>query len=182
MGVESLGKFLSGENIQMHYDYLNNLRLKFSIIRKSYPKFFSGDNDCRILGGVKGVPEIVIYEARRLFDSIKSHEIFFDSFSEQKSPCTMIRKQFSSEEGLKYEVYDQIKDREYGYAYVNVNEKGKIYINISDDGLIKYRGVPIVAIDLYEHVYFLDYGFDKKHFLRNALSHLKLSSLDKEKK
>ena len=37
---------------------------------------------------------------------------------------------------------------------------------------------PILAVDICEHVYFLDYGFDKERFLCRFLPYLSLSKID----
>ena len=38
----------------------------------------------------------------------------------------------------------------------------------------------VLAVDLSEHAYFTDYGFDKSEYVRNLLPYLDLSILDKK--
>ena len=39
------------------------------------------------------------------------------------------------------------------------------------------KGEPRLAIDLCEHAYFIEYGFDKERYLEDLLRHLDLSRL-----
>jgi hypothetical protein len=68
MNNGAMNMFLSEENVSRHEEYLNNLRLRLSILEKSDPSVM------RIGSQIKR-------EESELIKKIKSHELFFDSFS-----------------------------------------------------------------------------------------------------
>lgn len=178
MKREALNTFLSSENINMHCNYLKQLRLKLSIIKKSYPDIICENFVLKKHRPLKRIPETVVYETRILFYSIKMHELFFESFTTQKRKYPQIRQQFSSEEAFLYELYDLVKNEEYGYAFVYINEKGRIGISLTDVADIFERYKPLLVIDLYEHSYFYDYFYDKDSYYRKAIDSLDLGKIE----
>ena len=148
MNFKALNSFLSEENIRRHEEYLNNLKLKLSIIKKSDPSVM------RIGSQIKREENDIVKE-------IRAHELFFDSFCQE---------QRAGHDRERYEIYCRSLEREYGFIYI-YNDRG-----------IKTRfDLPSVekclCIDLYEHCYFLDYGFKKDKFLKNCIGYLDLSRL-----
>ena len=57
-----------------------------------------------------------------------------------------------------------------GFIYIYINKIGKIEIS-SDAEEVFINFNPILALDMYEHSYFLDYGFKKDKYIRAALSY-----------
>ena len=78
-----------------------------------------------------------------------------------------------------YNMYCDAISREGCFLFVYVDKNGIPKWSFSKEGngeFVLFQ--PILSIDLYEHTYFLDYGFDKKRFIRTAISYLDISSLD----
>ena len=148
MNFKALNTFLSEENIRRHEEYLNSLRLKLSILEKSDPTVMRIGSQIR-----REVAELAL--------EIKSHEKFFDSF------CL---DQRTGHEQIKYEIYCQAMRREYGFLYIYYDRGIKLSFDMP-------RAEKCLCIDLYEHCYFLDYGFKKDKFLKNCISHLDLARL-----
>ena len=148
MDFKALNSFLSEENIRRHEEYLNNLRLKLSILEKSDPSAM------RIGSQMKR-------EESELIREIKSHELFFDSFT---------REQRAGHDRVRYEIYCRSLEREYGFLYIYYDRGIKTSFDMPRVG-------KCLCIDLFEHCYFLDYGFRKDKFLKNCISHLDLARL-----
>ncbi|MBQ8414224.1 MAG: hypothetical protein IJX58_03140 [Clostridia bacterium] len=180
MDINAMNLFLSEGNIKRHLEHLREARLRYSILEKSIPEI-KGRAPTELVR--LNINRDVKDEAISQLWYIKAHECFFSSFTEQQTDNVNVLKHYSSKEKLLYDLYTEALERDHCFLFIYTDRNGTprwIFSDKSDGSFIRYE--PILAIDLYEHVYFLDYGFDKKHFLRNALSHLKLSSLDKEKK
>lgn len=167
-----LNTFLSMENIERHFDYVNNLKLKLSILEKSYPSI-SGKRmeNIQKLNINREIKE----EVSDLMINIRAHELFFDSFALKNIKCDYLRKYYSSEEAFFYEVYEKAKMVQTGFLYIFQKAKGGVEIVIDDVRGFYFRKEPLFALDLYEHAYFLDYGFDRELYLKNSISHLDLS-------
>ena len=148
MNYQAINMFLSEENIRRHEAYLNNLRLRLSILEKSDPSVM------RIGSQIKR-------EEAELVRQIRSHEMFFDSFSAETR---------AGNDSERYEIYCKCMEREYGFLYIYY-----------DRGIKTRFDMPSVekclSIDFYEHCYFLDYGFKKDRVLKNCISHLDLARL-----
>lgn len=148
MDFKALNSFLSEENIRRHEEYLNNLRLKLSILEKSDPSVIRAGSQMK-------------REESELIKEIKSHELFFDSFTQEQG---------AGHDRERYEIYCRCIERECGFLYIYY-----------DRGIKKGFDMPRVekclCIDLFEHCYFLDYGFKKDKFLKNCISHLDLARL-----
>ncbi len=175
MDYSSMLTFLTEDNIKNHLSYMRNLKLKHSIVEKSLPE---------IKG--KSPREISRTDMKKSLKSeilpnvinIKSHETYFRSFSSSPSPCREIKKYYSSEDSFCYEALNLAKETDYGFIYVIINERGRPEIKHS--GTLPYvyiRENPILALDLYEHAYFSDYGFSRDEYLRSAIAHFDLSKV-----
>ena len=71
MNYKALNTFLSEENIRRHEEYLNTLRLRLSILEKSDPSVIRAGSQMK-------------REESNLIKEIKSHELFFDSFTQEQ--------------------------------------------------------------------------------------------------
>lgn len=169
MNLKAMKMFLSEENVKKHLEHFRNLRLRFSVLEKSIPELKGKD--------ISAVSKLSISrkikdEALELLWQIKSHELFFNSFTINPLWNEEIRKHNSSRERLIYDVFSQVKDLYYGFLYVYTDRHKNIitiYSNKYDGTFVKYQ--PSLCLDLYEHTYFNDYGFKKDKFLSNALGY-----------
>ncbi|MBO5909460.1 MAG: hypothetical protein J6Q67_06795 [Clostridia bacterium] len=175
MDYSSMRLFLSEENIKMHLEYLNKQKLVYSILQKSYPKL---TNDIKMVYQ-QNLPREIKKEALTLLCDIKSHEMFFNSFINTPPKCKNIKKFYSSEERLIYEVYLLAKNNKHGFIYICLDKNAAPIIQYrSEPSDIFIRYEPVLAFDLCEHTYFKDYGFNRERFLGNSLGHLNLKLLD----
>ena len=169
--------FLSEENVLRHKAFLKEMKLKYSVLEKSVPQI-SGKS-------IKEISHLHVScddkdEILRLKSAILLHEIYFDSFGDNFSKSDVIRKNYGSEAALLYEIESlAMKNSNGGYVLIYNGAKNKPEFAVGSelsDVLIKFT--PQLVIDFYEHAYFLDYGFDKKRYLRSALSALRLDKID----
>ncbi len=175
MDFKAMNRFLSEENIKRHLEHLRTQKLRLSILEKSIPEL-GGKTMAQICRS--NLKSAVKDEALDLMWYIRSHECFFDSFCENQQRNMLILKHFSSLEKYIYDIYTEAKGYNHGFLYMFIDKLGIPRTHYSDryDGaFVKYK--PCLAIDLYEHTYFSDYGFDRERFLKNALTHLDVSKL-----
>ena len=176
MKTDVMNLFLSRENINKHLEHLRQARLKLSVLEKSYPKLSGLDlKGICSLSLPRDIRDRVIY----LHKYIKSHELFFNSFSLERNKCNKIKKYYSSRERFVYEIFQLAADKTSGFIYIYIDGKRGPKIEFSADFTNPFtRYEPCLALDLYEHTYFADYGFAKDKFLRNALQYLNVELLD----
>ena len=171
MNFEAMNMFLSAENIKKHLEHLRTLRLKYSVLEKSVPEIAKRDileiSKLRISSQIRE-------EATRLLWNIRSHELFFDSFTDRP---TWTNKEISREK-LMYDILQMSYDKDYGFIYIYNDRNGRIKISHSieyDGAFVTYT--PGLCIDVCEHVYFCDYGFKKDRYVGGALSYLNTGKL-----
>ncbi len=167
--------FLSDEAVRLHKEYLQNLKLRYSVLTKSVPQLV-GKN-------IKDVKWLKIKkedkrQAEELLGNILAHELYFNSFSHEVRQSRCVSALFGSEASFLYEVYLDLKEQPSGFLLI-YKESGAIKYVTSDEPWVYFiRIAPLLAVDLYEHAYFLDWGFDRDGYIKGALSRLDLSKLD----
>ena len=171
MNRKGLLAFLSVDSVQRHEEYFKDLKLRYSILKKSYPSLSD-----------KGVREIARMsidaddrnEAAELFKDISSHECYFESFCENPRGYKPIKRYYSSEAAFVYEIFVAARSCKSSFIYVYKNKRGAPVISE------QYLDFPIFAIDLCEHAYIFDYGFSRDEYLRHALGFIDLQKLSLE--
>lgn len=162
-------EFLSEENISLHKEYYRNLKHKFSILEKSIPNL-SGKT-LNELYELK-LSRQIRTEAIALKREIYLHEVYFSSFTDreraQSSQNTRIRAQFGSWQSFVFEAYMLARELEGGFLVVY---EGKDKIELVHSEKIYRLPRLLLALDLCEHAYFLDYRFGKDDYLKLALLH-----------
>ena len=169
-------EFLSERSILLHKEYLNSLILKSNIFEKSYRELKNEKNSDVIKSKIKNE------EKRKyltLIMKIKAHRIFFESFSNEYARPKCLKNDYSSAEDFLYKVRCAAEDEDSKFLYVVKNKDKISYLTVrSFTDFLDMERV-ILAIDLCEHAYFYDYGFDKDSYIRAAVSRLNLGKLEK---
>ncbi len=162
-------------SIELHKEYLRQNKLKYSILEKS----------------IKGIKNLNVREilkqnlksqdkrdAVELLGEVLAHEIFFESFADEAyPPCPLADRNYGSCAGLLNEIYRQAMALPYGFVGVGVSS-GNIYVLGAERcSELFVKRTPILTVDVCEHVYFMDYGFDKSRYLLAALPRLRLGKL-----
>ena len=174
--MEVMECFLSKNNILRHKEHIKTVRSKLSIIEKSCPEITNINIDAlermRIDRNIKAE---VIY----LHKYISAHELFFDSFSANVGKCTKLKVAICSKERFLYEILEKAKESDGGFAFVYINKRQIPCIDISKDLVKTFSAyTPILALDLCEHAYFTDYGFDLEKYIKNALVYFNLNVIE----
>ena len=169
--------FLSEQSEYMHREYLRKLKLEYSIFEKSYPEIVG--KNCREILYCRAISKRAEREeAVNLKAEILAHELFFSSFSTPNQSSVSIKKYFGSQASFLYELSERCM-KTGGFMLLYVDTIGKIGTYAGN----QYTKVfldnrPILAIDLFEHAYFYDYGFDKRSYVNTALQHLNFASIE----
>ena len=165
-------EILSEENISMHREYLRQMRLRYSILESDLPRLKGvsvGD-----LARLK-LDKKDLRFALELLPEIVLHDIFFDSFTDRKyTSSEAVKSCYGSEANLLNELYRLSKGSCCGFLVVGRDCRASLVSDFVDAFKV---GDPILAVDLFEHSYFLDYGFDRERYVLNCLSHLNLKKL-----
>ena len=172
--MDPMRSFLTEENILIHREYMKTLRLKHSIMEKSFPEI----KDKSVFEIEK--MRLPISCKEEILENLKdyiSHELYFRSFSQSISVPDVIKMRYSSPEAFLYEIYLLASEKKQGFIYVLITNKGVPEILHSDD-IKRMRWMPRLALDISEHSYFLDYRFEKDRYIRSAISNMNLSLLD----
>ena len=175
MNDSVMREFLSEDNMNLHFSHIKTMSHKYSIIKKSTEGLIATSSAevkrCKVPASLKN-------EAIILLSYIEAHKIYFDSFAHISKKCNNVRKRFGSEERCLYEVLSLAKENEHRFVYVYLDSKGRATIAAALPQDIHTVLTPILAIDLYEHSYFYDYGFNKDKYLQNAIGRLNIEKLD----
>lgn len=175
MNTYPMRSFLSQENIKLHTDYLKTLRDKHSINEKSIPDI-KGKTPAEISG--LDIKKNIKSEILLNIITIKSHETYFSSFACAPSICPELKKHYSSEAAFLFELFCAAKGTDSDFLYVFV-ERNRPVIRPSREAHGVYISTcPVLALDLCEHAYFLDYRFRRDEYIHQAIEHLDLSLLD----
>ena len=175
MNTDAMRMFLSEENISKHIAHYRDLCLKLSILEKSEPEL-SAKPLCELIR--MRIDHDIREQAAKLKWSILAHECFFGSFIKNQANNSKKINQGKSRASFIYDIYVEACRREHGFLFVYLN-KGVLKTDFDDTlkrAFIKYT--PILALDLYEHAYFWDYGFNKDLYLRSALPYLNTDRLN----
>ena len=168
-----LDAVLSEDALNLHKEYLKKLKLKYSIFEKSIPEI-SGKS-------IREISKMRIMERDEILSlgrNIKSHELYFNSFDREFQSSEAVRQRFRTEASFLYELYEAAAKADSDFLLVTVNSKGALdYEPLSEKSFLKTE--PLLAVDLCEHAYFLDFGFEKEEYLKKILYRLNLNALDK---
>ncbi len=168
--------FLSEESISIHKEYTNKLKLQYSIIEKSIEGLKGKSIDEILRMRLKGSE---LSDILSLLPNIKLHDIYFDSFSDTMyAELSEAVADYKSVYELLNEVYRSAMNTELGFVVVSF-EKGRLSVNVRANPILHLtHGIPLLAIDVSEHAYFLDYGFDKERYLLSCLPYLNISKIN----
>ena len=162
-------EFLSERNLNLHKEHLENCRMRLSILEKSgynisgmrYPEL------CRArLGDAR---DEILPLAREVY----LHEMYFDSFGRGGESSESIKPRYRTVASFLYELERAAMAADGGFLLI---ARGRSDIDFSHNMscATPMRYEPCLALDLAEHAYFLDYGFERERYLISCLSYLSL--------
>ena len=162
--------FLSDESIRRHREYREMLKRNYSYYQNGIPELSSVSPAELSRRKYREKEKIVA-----LYNELKLHEIFFASFRDdgEEHLSDLSPSMLAS---FRYRLYDACMNA--GGGCVTVKRRGKeIRIEEVRDF---YTSDADLAIDMCEHAYFLDYGFDKTSYVVSLIPRLRMSLLSSE--
>lgn len=174
--------YLSKETISRHYElyknYVNKLNELLPNSNYSYEEIIKNIDIFPIQNR-----DNILYNA----SGALNHEMYFDSLGKSKEPNgklkEQINKQYGSLDNFKTEFKKQAS---YvigsGYTFLVMNEEKLEIINTSNqENPYLYSLIPIMALDLWEHAYYID--TNKKQYINDFFSivNLEIASNNYEK-
>lgn len=173
-----MDEFLSENTILLHREYARRERLRFSIIESSEPGL-CGKNT-RDIYRMRISPDLK-RDAIKHSAEAECHELYFSSFANTRYlKSAKVNKQFGSESVFLNDMYRLGTMLKFGFVLVYIRG-GVIALKCVEDTRDAFLyGQPILALDVCEHAYFIDYGFDKERYLISALSYLDLTKITEE--
>ena len=117
-------------------------------------------------------------ELTELLSEIWLHECYFNSFASRGTSSEILKELRISENSFRYEMLLSARESETGFLclFLRAGTYPDIKICTKSD-VISESHPPLLAIDLCEHAYFLDYGYRREEYLRAAIARLDLSKL-----
>lgn len=169
--------FLSEEGQKRHREYVEGLRRRLQFLYKSCEEL--GGFDIRRLRRVRGSRQELAREVIALRADIMLHEVYFSSFSKREYPPSPTAAVcFGSAFGLLNEIKRAALSKGITYAGV-CRRKGELRVfALGSVEEIFSLGEPSLVIDMAEHAYFFEFGFNREEYLGRALTYLNLSLLD----
>ncbi len=164
-------RFLSEDTLRLHREHIEKRRLEYSIFEKS-------------IGGIKG-KELSELKRMRFCDreevlklkcEIIAHDLYFSSFGNAHESSEMIRRSYHTEASFIYEVQTECCKADGGFIFIYTDGRC-VRMACGAPTLLLRLPEPRLALDLCEHAYFLDYGFDREAYIRNALKYLNLNKI-----
>ena len=167
-----LREFLSEENIALHKEHVRQMRLKYSVIESYLPsvkgakvsdvfRLRLGKDDRRDVLGI--LPDIVL------------HDLYFSSFLDRRCVrCEAVARLYGSEAAYLNFLFQTAQKTDGRFLAIY---RGGSALAVTDLKEAFVRAEPVLAIDLAEHAYFLDYGFDRERYLVSCLTYLDLTKI-----
>lgn len=172
--MSAMRAFLTEENINLHKRHLEHLRLLHSINEKSMPQLV-GRSPREVLRA--DIPPSVRREVVENMLNVRAHEVYFSSFCLERKKVDEIKRFYPSEEAFLYDALCLAEGASGGFLIFYTDTRGVPRFTVTANCFELLRTTALLAIDLCEHAYFLDYGFDREKYLRAALERLDLTRL-----
>ena len=169
---EGLSEYLSEEALNIHREHLRKQCLLYSVFEKMYPEI--REKKIREIAKTRINDRAEIED---LYFDILYHKLYFSSFGKKFQTSNAVKKRFRTESLFLYELLQAAKNERGGFILVHCSSGTVDYLISSNKSARRIE--PVLAIDLCEHAYFLDYGFNREEYLKNIISSLNLSILDK---
>lgn len=183
-----LSPFLSSENLKNHYliyyqDYLNHLNNYLSN-HLDYQNLTLDE----LLFNYNVFPKESRNELLKYAGGVHNHQLYFESMSNKSklrngSFKSAIINNFGSYENFELSFKEKAKSlNSHGFLFLVCDEHGllSLFPCPNEETPVPLNLCPIMAIDLYEHAYYLDYLNDLDAYVENFLSHLNYDYIEKQ--
>lgn len=160
--------YISPRTLLIHY---NNHYLKY---KENLNKLVMTDDLVKLIKNIDKYDLKKRDEILYNVGGVLNHELYFSSMNHKnRMPTGKLKIAIDK----KYGSYDKFK-REFirkanmmigsGYTFLVINKNGLDIINLSNQETpYLYNMIPLLALDLWEHAYYLDYQSDRANYINN---------------
>lgn len=184
-----LEPYISRKTVEAHYNnhYLKYLRNLNTILEKNNFHFQYPIKD--LFQNIDIFPiadrDDILYNA----GGVVNHELYFDSMNKPKDEN--IPEPLNSALISKFGTIDNFKKQFInlatilpgsGYTFLVVKKSRELYMLdlANQDSPYSFEMQPILAIDVWEHAYYLDYGSDRKSYVENFMKLIDFDRVNKK--
>ena len=162
--LRPLNTFLSQEQIDAHFDdhYLGYLKG----LKEAEKRLASGDN-----------PRQAMLDIAFNYNGALLHEIYFESLGSKEMPVDLkgtFNKSFGSKSKLIKQLRDALMNARSGWAYIGYDKRNLQFrvgmIDLHESHVALWQ--PVLALDVWEHAYYIDYSSDKKKYVDELVNNI----------
>lgn len=177
LNYSTLKPVISDETLFIHYNkhYLGYLEKLNNLLKKN--NYNGNDTKEELVIHIDKFPIEDRGDILYNLGGVLNHELYFDILGGSGIPNGKILEKINQDFGSYQNFLNQIKNKAKklvgsGYVFVVLNSAKKLQIiSLSNqDTPYSYGFIPIMAIDLWEHAYYLDYLNNKSTYVDNVLS------------
>ena len=175
---KDLEPYIDTETVCIHYTkHLQGYVDKLNKVLEGYEKLTEGKTLEEILFNVEKIPKEIRKDVINQGGGVANHNLYFSILSKKpkKYPSGKllidINKKYGDIEKLKEELSKRALNQfGSGYSWLVVNEKGELDLlsTSNQDSPLIFKMKPILAIDVWEHAYYLKYTYLRKKYLENV--------------
>ena len=167
--MEAMYAFLSPESIAAHRTYMQQIISREEALR--HGQMYDDRS-----------PEQLYRDRRRdgelynLCAEALAHKLYFSSFVPYATVSDALGRRFGGLTTLFGELWTAAHAAE-RFLFIGTDRRGELLVHGELGRFLARRCRPTLALDLCEHAYFSDYGFNRDAYVRAALGHLDLGRL-----
>lgn len=173
----ALEPYIDEETVKIHYTkHLQGYVNKLNNVLEGYERFTNGKTLEEILLNVSKIPKSIRHDVINQGGGVLNHNLYFSILfphpkkePEGKLLCEII-KTFGSLETLKVKVSEAaINQFGSGYGWLVKDKHGKLKImsTLNQDTPFLFGLTPLIAIDIWEHAYYLKYKNLRGEYVKN---------------
>lgn len=171
--MEELGilQFISEGALKRHRDHATSLCLREQVLRKGPPR------DDRTL--IELYRRRTREDTRALYEEAvasASHTLYFSSFCVYPSVGDAFCRFCGGLTSFFHRLCEEAAAA-HAFLYIGTDRGGRLHTAEDIGSFLRQGCLPTLALDVCEHAYFLDYGFDRTSYIRAAVGHLDVGRL-----
>ncbi len=186
LDYSSLEPFIDNETLDIHYNkhygkYLDNLNKLLNSVDYDY-KF----NLLELVKNINIIPENIRGEVLYNAGGVLNHELYFDILNTngKKEPTGKLLEEINKKYGsfnnfvMKFmDTANKLKGSGFTYLVLNNNELEIINLPNQETPYI-FDMTPLIALDMWEHSYYLKYQNNKEQYIKNFFSIIDFNKIE----
>ena len=186
LDYSSLEPYIDNKTLDIHYNkhygkYLDNLNILLNSVDYDY-KF----NLLELVKNINIIPEDIRGEVLYNVGGVLNHELYFDILNTngKKIPTgkllDAINKKYGSFNNFVVEFMNNAnKLKGSGFTYLVLDKNELEIINLSNQETPYIYGMtPLIALDMWEHSYYLKYQNNKEQYIKNFFSIIDFNKIE----